>query len=282
MNRTITNRSLGSVWTDKSTDIIREYEVKYPALFKPIYQTENQCSKGVHIWASIQFPRAKGKYIALCEGDDYWTDPLKLQKQVDYMETHPECAMCFHNAIVHWYDDSHRDRLFWNIEERDYSGRELVKDWIAPTASIFFRSFIRNSFVEMQNKYPKITACDILLVFLCAGQGTIHAFDDVMSVYGKHEGSWTMFSDSKKTYSAAYIWEERKNAFGPDYEDITSAMMTGYYLNAFFRALREFNLVIILKSFYRGVLRQPLTGFRALAKIPRERRERLSREKSNE
>ena len=70
--------------TDGTADIIREYEAKYPDIIKPIYQTENQYSKGIKVSQVYQFPRAKGKYIALCEGDDYWTDPYKLQKQVDF------------------------------------------------------------------------------------------------------------------------------------------------------------------------------------------------------
>ena len=87
--------------TDGTADIIREYEAKYPDIIKPIYQTENQYSKGVKINATIQFPRAKGKYIALCEGDDYWTDPLKLQKQVDFMEANPNCSLCCHHMKVY-------------------------------------------------------------------------------------------------------------------------------------------------------------------------------------
>ena len=72
--------------TDGTADIIREYETKYPDIIKPIYQTENQYSKGIKISATYNYPRAKGKYIALCEGDDYWIDPYKLQKQVDFLE----------------------------------------------------------------------------------------------------------------------------------------------------------------------------------------------------
>lgn len=68
--------------TDKTADIIREYEKKYPHLIKPIYQTENQYSKGIGVSATYQYPRANGNYITLCEGDDYWTDPYMLQKQV--------------------------------------------------------------------------------------------------------------------------------------------------------------------------------------------------------
>ena len=77
---------MGSTSTDKTAEIVREYEQKYPQLIKPIYQTENQYSKGINPGVEFLFPRARGKYIALCESDDYWTDPLKLQKQVDFLE----------------------------------------------------------------------------------------------------------------------------------------------------------------------------------------------------
>ena len=79
--------------TDNSADIIREYETRYPHIFKPIYQTENQHSKsGVSVVRLINeaIQKTGAKYIAMCEGDDYWTDPLKLQKQVDFMEANPE------------------------------------------------------------------------------------------------------------------------------------------------------------------------------------------------
>lgn len=73
--------------TDETANIIREYELKYPDLINPIYQNENQWSKGKNISVEFNFPRARGKYIALCEGDDHWTDPLKLQKQVSILES---------------------------------------------------------------------------------------------------------------------------------------------------------------------------------------------------
>src|SRR5690554_1247666 len=82
--------------TDGTSDIIREYQKKYPNIIKPIIQTENQYQKGVAVNWVYNFPRAQGKYIALCEGDDYWSDPLKLQKQVEVLENDPDCSLCFH------------------------------------------------------------------------------------------------------------------------------------------------------------------------------------------
>ena len=80
--------------TDRTAEIIREYEIKYPDIIKPIYSTENQYSKNDGSLSQIQNGRVQGKYIALCEGDDYWTDPLKLQKQYDLLESHPEIDIC--------------------------------------------------------------------------------------------------------------------------------------------------------------------------------------------
>lgn len=87
--------------TDGTADIIREYADRYPDLIFPILQTENQYSKGLtNVSGTFNFPRARGKYIAMCEGDDYWTDDRKLQKQVDYLEANPGCSLCFHSAKV--------------------------------------------------------------------------------------------------------------------------------------------------------------------------------------
>lgn len=84
---------------DDTPQIIQRYQEKYPNIIKPILQKENQYSKGIRrIDHRYILPRAKGKYIAICEGDDYWTNPYKLQKQVDYMENNPKCGICFHSA----------------------------------------------------------------------------------------------------------------------------------------------------------------------------------------
>ncbi len=85
--------------TDNTANIIREYEEKYPEIIKPIYQTENQYSKGGGIIHKFLLPRSKGKYITMCEGDDYWTDPFKLQKQVDFLEENPEYGMVYTDAM---------------------------------------------------------------------------------------------------------------------------------------------------------------------------------------
>lgn len=98
---------------DGTQDIIREYERKYPDLIKPIYQTENQYSKGVKVEFVYNYPRAKGKYIAFCEGDDYWTDPNKLQKQIDFLERHQEHVMCSHQYKLYFQKEKINDLMYF-------------------------------------------------------------------------------------------------------------------------------------------------------------------------
>lgn len=84
--------------TDNTAVIVKEFAAKYPLIIKPIYQTVNQYSrKDINIWSDITFPEAKGKYMALCEGDDYWIDALKLQKQVDFLENNAD-------YVITWTD----------------------------------------------------------------------------------------------------------------------------------------------------------------------------------
>lgn len=85
---------------DETTRIIEIYRTRYPHIIKPIYQEENQYSKGIKIGATYIAPKVKGKYVATCEGDDFWIDPYKLQKQVDFLESNPEYIMCFHRVAV--------------------------------------------------------------------------------------------------------------------------------------------------------------------------------------
>jgi len=86
--------------SDRTADIIREYTARYPKLIKPLYQKENQYSKGLKPNPAFNFPRAGGEYIALCEGDDYWVDSQKLQKQVDCMEQNSNVVLCFGRAKI--------------------------------------------------------------------------------------------------------------------------------------------------------------------------------------
>ena len=85
--------------TDGTTEIIREYAAKHPNVIFPLYETENQYMKGGDV-DMFNYNRVGGRYVAYCEGDDYWTDACKLRKQVEFMESHPEYSVCFHDFDI--------------------------------------------------------------------------------------------------------------------------------------------------------------------------------------
>lgn len=163
---------------DGSADIMHEYESNYPELFHCIYQEENQYSKGKMPWWEVLFPMAKGDYIAICEGDDYWIDPYKLQKQVDFMDSHKEFIACFHNARVLYPNGV---TLFNSMEENhEPSIEDIIKRrWFIATPSLFFR----NVLTEYPDWRGEIINEDYLLELLLAREGRFYYMDDVMAVY---------------------------------------------------------------------------------------------------
>lgn len=99
--------------TDGSAAIIREYAEKYPDIIKPVYETENQWGKGTIDKTMDAIMHPNSKYIALCEGDDYWTDPKKLQMQVDIMEANPEIGLVHTAARVYHQETGTFDDKLW-------------------------------------------------------------------------------------------------------------------------------------------------------------------------
>ena len=112
--------------TDNTAAIIKEYEEKYPDIIKPIYQTENQYSKGIGISRQILLPLARGKYLAWCEGDDYWTNPNKLQKQIDFLDKNPEYSACVHCATYNNLINGEKNIFPIIKKDRDYSPKQTI------------------------------------------------------------------------------------------------------------------------------------------------------------
>lgn len=172
--------------TDRTADILKSYASKYPDLFICIFQKENQYSKGVHIWGNITFPAARGKYIALCEGDDYWTDSLKLQKQVDLLESNQDYASSFHNAKIRYEDKSYDDKLFCSgfVNQQVFTTKDIIlENWFSPTASVLFRKV---SLPDYPNWALKGYNWDLTLQLLLSTNGNSVYIDEVMSVYRKN------------------------------------------------------------------------------------------------
>ena len=190
--------------TDGTADIIREYARRYPEIIKPVFQKENQYSRGVAIGPTFCFPLVRGEYVALCEGDDYWTDPLKLQLQADALDAHPEVDLCTHGALVtqngkfHGYMPS---RLWGGILSAD----KIIRGMRLPTASLLIR---REAYLRMTPPREILFNDTALLLQTCMRGGALY-LPRCMSVYRyQTPGSWSAVHrgqarmDARKTEQA--------------------------------------------------------------------------------
>lgn len=190
--------------TDGTTAIIHEYAEKYPDIVLPIYETDNQYSKSNGVLGRIMRTAANvtgAKYVAMCEGDDYWIDPLKLQKQVEFLDSHPDYSMCFGNAVEHWESMKCEDKCFSNVEDRDYSRIEILQNWTIPTASVLYRRIINQDKKRiLLLNTGNIIASDIVLFLTCFKYGKIKGFSDFFSVYRRLESGVVCSLMDKQPY----------------------------------------------------------------------------------
>ncbi|MCQ2429182.1 MAG: glycosyltransferase [Clostridia bacterium] len=182
---------------DSTAAIIREYEEKYPDIIKPIYQTENQYSRHVRLFQQVLFPRARGKYIAFCEGDDFWTDPHKLQRQVDAMEANPDCGMCSCRIGFANEDGSSMGKSMprgvtetGKIDSRTFIG--LLYDFNLQFSGVMVR---RDMLGEYYTQFPLFWRIsdvgDEPLFLYFAGRAPVYIVNEEMSCYRTNSiGSW--------------------------------------------------------------------------------------------
>lgn len=223
-------------WVDKNCDkesieckdiptanvIIARHKVNKNCTFAIYLFKENLWKKPDVKYAHIILWREKCTYEALCEGDDYWTDPLKLQKQVDFMDANPDYVMCFHNAMERWEDEGGREQPFSNIENRDYVGVEMYRHWIVPTASVLFRhnEVYPSKIYKTATSSTKFIFGDIILFLSAASLGKVRGMSDCMSVYRRTENGIVI--QLRKSYEKQFKMIEHNleifHVFGNEYK----------------------------------------------------------------
>lgn len=207
--------------TDKTADVIRKYEQEYPKLIKPIYQKKNQYSQGKMINFEFNLPRVKSEFIALCEGDDYWTDEVKLQKQFEVLREHKDLDLCFHLARKQNYETGKESDLG---QYRKDSGHVKTGDIIIksrgqiPTGSTFIRSSALVPLLKFFSIHSELTVGDIYFHMFSAFRGGAYFLNENMSVYRHgHYGSWnhvnnqkwkTLVEHKKKVIDSLYVLDE--------------------------------------------------------------------------
>jgi glycosyltransferase involved in cell wall biosynthesis len=193
--------------SDNTKSIINNYREKYSGKISLISSDEN-------IGMIPNFMRTldacQGEYIAFCEGDDYWIDPYKLQKQVDFMEKNPEYSMCVHNAIVDFEDDENKTHFFNEATQKSIlTTIDLIDKWSFATGSMLFRA---KHLPRMERDLSsKIHNGDLYLALMVSLGGPIKYIPNVMSVYRRSNYAIRnkSFRQPGKNYNPHYIIDKR-------------------------------------------------------------------------
>lgn len=234
--------------TDRTAQIIREYCDRYPGRIDAICQTENQHKKGVSP-TMLLINKARGKYVAICEGDDYWTDKNKLQMQVECLEQHKECAACVHNVLVvqedgtPWpegYQSSYRE------ETDQYKGIESLYNQckFSHTASLLmYRSLFSDMDEDRKKEFKQLKANgDMKWAALIAACGGAYHIAKDMACYRyvvAGNDSWTARNKGVNISLKTYEQLERIKGFINKYYHV-NLDYSGYYKKLCFMAGKTF------------------------------------------
>ena len=253
---------------DGTQEILKEYADKHKNIIL-FLMTENQWSKGKYGLIDWIFPSAKGKYIALCEGDDYWTDPYKLQKQVDFLEANPDFVICFHKVKILKNGKLIKDNIT-NVPAEITTLGDLIKygNYIH-TLSFVFRNGIINEFPKW---FYKSKIGDYPLYLLLSKFGKIKSIDEIMGVYRLHHQG--IHSTKPKEYyleTMIFIFESIKTMeYFHKYNKRINSRLEHFYIKKLAYSLKKLNFSeiksLILKLFHRNLnyFRYPIVIFKII------------------
>jgi glycosyltransferase involved in cell wall biosynthesis len=216
--------------TDNTQNIIKKHAAQDKRI-RPILRTTNIKSTGVPVFP-ITYNLARSKYLALCEGDDYWTDPYKLQKQVDFMEQNVDFSICGHKTKMLFENDADKEQIE-GADEGLYTIEDLTKNNFIPTSSVVFR---KEFIYELPDWFLDVPIGDWALFLLLAQHGEIKMFDEVMSVHRIHSGGiWTKNEVSTEWHKQWEILMKTLEILRTKFADRVNALLTKTYYNYVFK-----------------------------------------------
>ena len=242
--------------SDGTADIVREYAEKYPDIIKPIFETENQYSKHDGSLGRILNANTRGKYVALCEGDDYWTNPHKLQKQADFLDANPQCSLTYHACKNVFSTPCKVNYLSGENVKEFYTDVDLI-DYPFQTATVMYRKEIIDS--ELYKKATAIgcTSGDTIFFLTASRFGTIEGINEQMSVYRRHEGGI-----SQHMYDMVNLWKNFRDwqnvalLFGGEIGEKIKEVKLGYFI---YYAITDRNYLLALKMLYSSIFKTSMS-----------------------
>jgi len=219
---------------DSTQSIIHRYSIRYPNIIKVLSADHNL---GVIKNLTSTLAVCTGKYIALCEGDDYWTDPYKLQKQVDFMEAHPECSICTHKVLFTHENGDEKNKVFPEINgDQVFTKSYLYGHYFIQTCSVLFKNENISEFINFLDGFK---VGDAPLYYFYSQNGNIGFIDECMAVYRFHNTSfWSSqdnFSKHIKSIKTLRLLQKKLNI---------------YHSSEFDQHILDY-LIVILNHFYR-------------------------------
>ncbi|MGA1977595.1 MAG: glycosyltransferase [Bacteroidales bacterium] len=249
--------------TDRTRDICIRYAQKHPGKIKLLLSESNLRVMPNFIRTLLA---CTGKYIAMCDGDDYWTDPCKLQKQVDFLEANPDFSLCFHDVLL-----SKNNEVIGKYVQKQtdvFTTNDLFDRHFIATCSIVFRNNI-----YIPEWFAKIASGDRALLFLCSLKGKLKLINEVMGVYRLHSGGISnQHFGVKKVYDTAYLFNlfdeytnfhfTQKCYEGLTYE-IETHIISKYYSNCSSNDnIESYSIIKLIKIIIKRIIRKFFTPFK--------------------
>ena len=262
--------------TNNYIRVFAQHKVNKNCFFVVVYLKYNHYQLNKTKNTYVDEWKSSAKYISVCEGDDYWIDPLKLHKQVSFMDSHPNCSLCFTGAKVVFdnniaaIDIKDYRFLYSSLEERDYEGYELLKNWTIPTASILFRSDVVRRVDE------RFMFGDIIIALSAVEVGTIHCIPEKMVVYRRNANG--LSAKSQPLSRVINHYTAINEVFGNKYRRICYQHIVGSIASNFLtgnKAERKDALLVLQKnpSYFIGVV---LAAARICYNVIKKRLSRVS------
>lgn len=236
--------------TDRTASIVKEYADKYPDLIVPILQTENQWSKGIRPSPTFVWPSARGKYIALCEGDDYWTDPLKLQKQVDFLEANKEYGLVYTNYLKLFEDSKKivKPNYDPHIPDGEVYNKFLSLSFIGTLTVLARTELIKEYLSKFQEQMKTWVMGDRPLWLYISSRSKCGFLNDYTAVYRRNANSISSFQDIykeieflKRSYDIRYYFMDHVRNVPEEIREKVNNTFNRDLLHLYFKAKDRIN-----------------------------------------